>query len=258
MDGDTADENSLRLYRTPWPTDFPDVIVHSDLNIRNAHTCYLPAKSGNEDAANKLACDLFDLAALEKIKELIKIHSAILCPVTALETAGFNAIPDAMAGLINDMEVTDHYIVQSNKVGHTKAKSFWRFVTPALFQGAVMPGRNYFLVDDHIGHGGTLANLRGFIEYHGGKVIGISTLTETRDARKIALDPELCAMVRLKHGQQLEDFWIDHFGYGLDCLTHVEAGFLYRQLSFDAIRAGLVEAAGEVRASGLAAIQIDD
>lgn len=35
--------------------------------------------------------------------------------------------------------------------------------------------------------GGTLANLPGYIETNGGTVIGMSTLTQSRDAAKIAL-----------------------------------------------------------------------
>jgi hypothetical protein len=63
-------------------------------------------------------------------------------------------------------------------------------------------------------------------------------------------------MLRERHGQALEHFWQDHFGYGLDCLTNIEAGFLAREHSFDAIRDGLAEAAEHARHGGLSATAI--
>jgi len=51
-------------------------------------------------------------------------------------------------------------------------------VASAIFDGEVQPGAAYVLVDDHIGLGGTLANLRGYGEVRGGSVIAITTLTE--------------------------------------------------------------------------------
>lgn len=59
--------------------------------------------------------------------------------------------------------------------------------TPAEFDGKVSRGGRYILVDDHVGLGGTLANLKGYLETRGALVEGITTLTESRDARKISL-----------------------------------------------------------------------
>jgi hypothetical protein len=63
-------------------------------------------------------------------------------------------------------------------------------------------------------------------------------------------------MLRLKHGQELETFWHDNFGYGLDCLTEVEAGYLTRKSSLDTIRADLAKAAEEASSGGLSAIPL--
>lgn len=117
-------------------------------------------------------------------------------------------------------------------------------------------GKDYVLVDDHVGLGGTLANMRGYIEANGGPVIAMTTLTETRAARKISATPETINMLRLKHGQELETFWQENFGYALDCLTEVEAGYLARQSSLDAIRGCLADAAEEAGSSGLSTIPL--
>ncbi|HEY2708721.1 MAG TPA: hypothetical protein VGI95_11780 [Caulobacteraceae bacterium] len=112
------------------------------------------------------------------------------------------------------------------------------------------------LIDDHVGLGGTLANLHGHVVASGGRVMAMSTLTESRDAGTIAIRAETLAVLRSKHGQDLEDLWSATFGHGLDCLTEVEAGYLARQLSTDVIRTRMAEAAAAARRRGLPAISI--
>ena len=141
--------------------------------------------------------------------------------------------------------------MQDNKVGHTRAKSFNRLVTPASFSGRVVEGQTYVLVDDHVGLGGTLANLRGLVETHGGRVAAMTTLTESRDARHIALQADTLDMLRGRHGEQLENLWREQFAHGLDCLTEVEARILCREPTVDAIRDKLAQGAIEASSRGL-------
>jgi hypothetical protein len=179
--------------RAPWPPDFPDVIVHGDVRVRNGHTCYSQAKSGNAEAAVALVGDMFTLQSFAAIETFLNGRKPLVVPVSAIEVSGYNAIPDAMAQLIAKrlgLTILSGVITQSNKVAHTKADGWHRLVTPPEFAGEVVRSAEYFLVDDHVGFGGTLANLRGHIEKGGGRVIGMTTLTETREARKIALRPE--------------------------------------------------------------------
>jgi hypothetical protein len=65
-----------------------------------------------------------------------------------------------------------------------------RLATPATFTGSIEQGKDYLLIDDHVGLGGTLANLRRYIETQGGNVIGMTTLTETAGGHKIAPRPD--------------------------------------------------------------------
>lgn len=250
------------VIRRPWPKAFPDVVVHSDVRTRDGHEDYKAAKSGNADSALALALDLIDIdsAAERLLANIIGDRSALLLPVVADEVTGFNAIPDAMAFVLAhdlrlsyglDVKAVSGEIVQTNKVGHTRAPSFQRLVTPAAFNGNVEPGENYILVDDHVGLGGTLASLRGYVEGQGGVVIAITTLTESRDARRIALRMETLTVLRERHGQDLEQLWQTQFGYGLDCLTEIEALNLCRQPSVDAIEDFLAQAAVEARGRGL-------
>jgi len=240
--------------RRPWPPAFPDVIIHTDVGTRDAHPSYAAAKAGDIDASLALAEVLISEAAVGQLQALIGGADVILLPIVADEATGFNAIPDAMANLLGrrlQVRIEVGGIVQVNKVGHTRAPAFQRIVTPALFEGAVQPGSTYLLVDDHVGLGGTLANLRGHVEAGGGTVIGMTTLTESRSARHIALHPDTRRMLWERHGQPLEDLWQSQFGHGIDCLTEVEAQNLCRQPSVTAIEDFLAQAAVEARGRGL-------
>lgn len=241
--------------RTPWPPQFPDVVIHTTVRTRDAHPGYQDAKAGNPDAALTLAVDLLDRTAIEAVRDFASDRQTLLLPVIADETTGFNAIPDAMAQTIGrqlNFAVVSGEIVQINKVGHTRAPAFQRLVTPALFDGDVLASAIYILVDDHIGLGGTLANLRGYVEARGGLVIGITTLTESREAKRISLRASTRDMLWERHGQQLDHLWYAQFGYGIDCLTEVEALQLCRQQSVAGIEDFLAKAAVEARGRGLA------
>lgn len=248
--------------RTPWRLDFPLVVVHTALALRDGHPLYLAAKSGGEDAALALSQDLLSASATASLLRLCEAGGVILLPVTALEMTGFNAIPDAMAQVLGrelGWPVSSGLIVQNNRVGHTRAPSFNRLVTPAAFEGEVTQGGRYILVDDHVGLGGTLANLKGHIETNGGLVVAMTTITESRDARHIALRPDTLAMIKEKHGEALENLWRDNFGHGLECLTELEGRILCREQTVDTIRGRLAQAAIEAHGRGLEpAIRIAD
>lgn len=46
-------------------------------------------------------------------------------------------------------------------MAHTGANGFGRLARQPFFEGVVTAGQDYVLVDDFVGMGGTLANLRG-------------------------------------------------------------------------------------------------
>lgn len=52
---------------------------------------------------------------------------------------------------------------------------------------------DYVLVDDHVGLSWTLANLRGYIETRGGRVIAMTTLTEV-EALNLCRQPSVAAI----------------------------------------------------------------
>ncbi len=106
----------------------------------------------------------------------------------------------------------------------------------------VAQGRDYMLVDDFVGMGGTLANLRGYIEANGGRVLAAVTLTGKPYSARLALDATQLQELRDKHGKQLESWWKEVFGHSFDCLTQSEARYLARSPDADTIRDRIAKA----------------
>ena len=127
-------------------------------------------------------------------------------------------------------------IVQTNIVSHTKADGFSRLARQAEFEGAVETGRSYWLVDDFIGQGGTLANLRGWVMHHGGRVLGATVLTGKHYSAKLTVESSQINELEKKHGTELRQWWRDRFGFDYDCLTSSEARYLIRTPSVERIR----------------------
>ena len=234
------------FYRYPWE-QFPDVILHADEKTVKNHESYHAAKTGDPEEAFRLVQCLLNSACLEKLKCVVATRPIIFVSAHALEKEGVNAIPEAMAELIGnqlDREV-EHQIVQTNIVSHTKADGFSRLARQAEFNGKVIPNRIYFLVDDFVGQGGTLANLRGWIMKCGGRVAGATVLTGKSYSTKLAIDLTQIDELNSKHGRKLREWWIDMFGFDYDCLTFSEARYLIRTPTFKRIRDCIIEALEE-------------
>jgi hypothetical protein len=81
--------------------------------------------------------------------------------------------------------------------------------------------------------------------------IAMTALTESREARHIALQLEALSVLREKHGEGLQNLWRGQFGHGFDCLTKLEGTILCRQQTLESIRDWLAKAAVEIRGRGL-------
>lgn len=217
------------LRRTPW-RDFPDVVIHAEEPVVKKHSHYPAAKGGHEKAAEELVIETIAAEAVGRIGSILAGRRPLLLAVHALETEGGNAIPRVFARVLSrtlDLSV-ERGVIQSNQVKHTGAGGFYRLASPALFEGVVQQGAEYFLVDDFIGQGGTLANLRGLIESQGALVVGATALTGKSYSAKLRLEDQTLRTLREKHGKELETWWITTFGYGFERLTESEARYLTR------------------------------
>jgi len=76
-------------------------------------------------------------------------------------------------------------------------------------------------------------------------------VTSTVFRRQIAFGTQVRDMLWSRYGQALENLWREQFGHGIDGLTNLEGAILCRELSLDAIRDRLAQAAIEARRRGL-------
>jgi len=174
--------------RTGWDS-FPDVAIIADESTVKKHPSYPAAKAGDIAAAKQLVIDVLNQDAVDSIKKALGRGAPLLTPVYAVEETGINRLPAVFAEVLGErlgLSVNEE-IVQINRVGHTGASGYHRLAFPALFDGEVTGGKTYLLVDDFVGQGGTLANLKGYIESKGGRVVLATTLTGKTYSAKLAL-----------------------------------------------------------------------
>jgi adenine/guanine phosphoribosyltransferase-like PRPP-binding protein len=224
--------------------DFPDVVLHAQESAAKGHAEYQAAKGGDLRAADVLTSQLVSSVAVEQLAGVMEGRSIELVPIHALESGGVNEIPAALATVLSRLLglPVNKSIVQLNSVGHTGAGGFKRLANQALFSGAVVRGQWYFVVDDFVGQGGTLANLIGFIRSQGGQVLGATVLTGRPYSAKLAPDEPQIQALRAKHGPDLEEWWQQNFGFGFECLTRSEARYLDNTADAQTIRDRLAEA----------------
>ncbi|BCR29879.1 hypothetical protein KAM448_05930 [Aeromonas caviae] len=239
--------------RSPWGKDFPEVILHGRLADATSHPDYAAAKGGDDVAARRLVHDVLSPDAIRQLKALIGDRDAIALGVHAEEEVSRNAIPSAMAdilGKVLGIEV-DLDIMQSAKVGRTAQDGFGRLANQPTFDGPVRTDKPYLIMDDTLTQGGTLANLKGYIEHRGGEVIGATALTGKQYSAKIAIDSSTLEQLRDQYdGTGLEAWWHNRFGYGFDSLTESEGRYLLRAKDADKVRDRVASSGPQASARG--------
>jgi hypothetical protein len=217
-----------------------------------AHAAYRPAKAGDEKAALDLVLDLA-VAWLYSHRERFAPGLIFVAP-HAQEATGDNAIPQTLAAVCAAIYQgrVDTEIVQSDRVYHTGADPMERMVARAQFEGLVVPGASYVLVDDVTNLGGTLAELVHFIQTFGGVVKDVVVLVNA--GRNPALVPAI-KFIRLIKERFHEEF-TEVFGIAPEALTANEAHYLAGFKSIDAIRNRFAAAEQEIdrrlRSKGIA------
>ena len=127
----------------------------------------------------------------------------ILISAHAYENEGVNAIPEVFAEQLG--WGIEESVVQTNVVSHTGANGFARLARQPNFDGTIKPDSNYFIVDDFVGMGGTLANLRGYVHSAGGVVVAATVLTGKPHSAVLTPRKGQIELLRSKHGSELEN-----------------------------------------------------
>jgi hypothetical protein len=226
----------------PWPADFPKADVHTTRQaVKSKYgELFEKAKAGDVDSAIE-----FVLAVVkpEKIKALSKKYpGAIVVPVRAEEATGYNQIPAAFAQAVGEIGGfgVDTEIVQSVRAQHTGKDAMDRIIRRAQFDGEVEAGKQYIIVDDHITQGGTVGELRHYIENNGGQVVFITGLTASMGSTTIAIQSETIRLLNEKFGSKFnEQLRSAGIAGSVEALTESEGRYLLK-FSPESIRNKLV------------------
>ena len=210
--------------------ELPDVIIGNPLGEAKGDD-YGLAKAGSVAASMRLAQKLVTADLVEKLRDSSG-ENPLVVGVNSVEAAGKNALPRAGAEIIAHRLGLDTApgIVQSTSPKRTGMDGLNRIFARPEFDGDVVAGRGYILVDDTLTQGGTFAALAKHIEAGGGHVVAIVALTGKQYSSKLSPSEETIGRVREKFGD-IEDEFRNATGYGFDDLTESEARYL---ASFDA------------------------
>lgn len=237
----SADRIEPVFSRSDSPAVTPDAIIGTTLGSASKHPDYAAAKSGDIEAAMRLAQDLVTPELVAQVEDAIGNARPRVVPVLAVEASGRNKIPLATSVVLADrlgLEV-DTGVVQANRAHRTGLDGLDRIFAPVDFSGEIQPG-DYLLVDDTLTQGGTFAALASHVREGGGNVSAVVALTGKQYSAKIQPSPEILATLRQKHGD-LEDQFRAATGYGFDALTESEARYLARYEPAQRLRDRIVE-----------------
>jgi hypothetical protein len=188
---------------------------------------------------------VWDIAADYLIKVVQKLPRDVtfVAPFARVAT-GDNAIPQVRAAACASLAggKIDNEIVQVTRVFHTGADPMERLSLRAQFEGAVIAGECYVLVDDVINMGGTLAELADHIQRAGGLVTAVVTLVNAGRIKTLQSAPRVIRKLQERNENEI----LHIFGIQPVALTANEAQYLVGFRTSDEIRNRLAAARKEI------------
>ena len=139
--------------------------------------------AGDVEAAEQL---VHNVVKTDRIKALAEQHpNAVVAFTHAEEATGTNKLPEAYANQFKDYGLATESFWQSSAPHHTGSDKIGRLIRRSRYDGEVVAGKEYIIVDDHVTKGGTLRDLKDYIESKGGKVVAVSTLSASAGGTKL-------------------------------------------------------------------------
>ena len=225
-----------------FPAGMPDALfIFRDDSRLKSHASYRDAKAGDATAAVELVRDLAE-PLLWQMRRGVMRADYFVAP-HAREASGDNAIPQVLASAcaaVASAQV-DTAIVQTTRVYHTGADAMERLALRPVFEGDVVSGCSYCLVDDVTNLGGTLAELADFIKIHGGLVVGAAVLVNAGRIESLHPPAKVINELIKRYGQNLEKL----ISVAPEALTANEANYLIGFRSLDEIRNRITKARKE-------------
>ena len=236
------DTAALGVRRFPIPPTSLALWLFEVDQALKALPAYAKAKAGDWKSALTLISDV-TLEGIHAHRDKFGSDCIFVAPF-AREASGDNAIPQVFAevcGMVFGASA-DQTIVQTTKVYHTGADAMERLALRPEFDGDVLQGERYVLVDDVTSLGGTLAELANYIQSKGGIVHGVFVLVNAGRSKLFSPDKQTLKTLEARYGHEL----IEIFGISVNALTANEARYLVGFRTADDIRNRLAKAKQEI------------
>jgi hypothetical protein len=233
-------DSKIRRFGFPISVKEPFWLFDNDTELK-LHPKYQEAKAGGAEAALELVSDIA-LQFLFSIKNKLPCGAIYIAP-HAREATGDNAIPQVLAtasAMVAD-GVIETDIVQVTRVYHTGADPMERMYLRPEFEGVVVPGARYVLVDDVTSMGGTLVELSNFIQSSGGSIAAVIVLVNAGRIKQFQPTSKVVHELERRYVHEIEEI----FGITPCALTANEANYLIGFRSSDEIRNRLAKARKE-------------
>lgn len=228
----------------PWREGFPILFSHTSIAALKKHPDYTAAKEhGDMEAARRLVSDLIKP---DRVKQLATLYpDAIVVPVVEKE-AGDNAISRTLAEYIADKGNfrLESKIVDVSSSTHTGEGMVSRLLARKKFQGPVVAGGKYLMVDDVFTQGGTFHELRHHLANNGADAVAAVSLAFSRHGNKLAIQQETINNLTERFDrEELEALLRDNDISGsIEALTENEGRSLLRFKSLESLRLRINEA----------------
>ena len=225
----SADETALEEHH--WPENFPQVMFQTNTSaLKNSgnRELHAKAKNGDRQSAWTLVQKLIKPDRMQAFADQYK--GALVVPVRGEGAGSKNQIPYAYAAALKEdygMKL-DNSIIQVQKAGHTSAEGIHRLMAHSVFDGEVIPGQDYVLLDDVMTFGGTLNDLRDYIESNGGHVVACTVLAVGRNGSYLAVQPKTVEEIYSKFGKEEINNLLREAGiaYDAESLTDRQARYI--------------------------------
>lgn len=240
--------------RCAWRTGFPPAFVHCDYaRDLKSHPDYARAKRGGDtEAAYRLIVDLHREIALDRVADaLVRRRTVVVAPARGTDPMANAIAPTFAAWLARELDLDLHGgIFVEPRPARDLSDGWERLANQSVFYGRLPPDSDFIIADDVCTIGGTIADLRSFIDSAGGRVVCATVLAADRgEDVPLAIAPTTKFSLEREYGPSFDAFLWEEFGYGIDCLTEREAQLLRgKGPGLDRLRAALARAADALHA----------
>lgn len=222
-------------------------------DVKSDTETYNKAKTGDIQSAVDIVSKNTNNEQIEALgKSYPKAH---IMPIIDMDNMS-NAIPKAFAANVANLSglPLDLGMMKVNSNKNTKMTTYERMSDKPVFEGLVVSGREYVIVDDVFTLGSTISELKKEIESRGGKVVAVVTLAETQNGTDINVTVDTKQRLEEKFGTKKLESTLKERGVineSIDELTEGEAKQLEKLKDIDDIRAKVLErTVGETDGTG--------